>query len=41
MDLVEKVNKFPKAPGTYLMKDAEGRDLYVGKALAILKMVFR
>src|SRR3989338_1951880 len=39
MDLVEKVNKFPKAPGTYLMKDAEGRVLYVGKALDLRKRV--
>ncbi len=26
------VAKFPKSPGVYLMKDAEGRVLYVGKA---------
>ncbi|GIK16549.1 MAG: UvrABC system protein C [Planctomycetota bacterium] len=28
----EKVSRFPAAPGVYLMKDAEGRVLYVGKA---------
>ncbi|HZZ80660.1 MAG TPA: excinuclease ABC subunit UvrC [Gemmataceae bacterium] len=28
----EKAKKFPPAPGVYLMKDAEGRVIYVGKA---------
>ncbi|NOX59002.1 MAG: GIY-YIG nuclease family protein, partial [Planctomycetes bacterium] len=30
--LRELIQKFPKTPGVYLMKDAEGRVLYVGKA---------
>lgn len=30
--LREKISLFPKTPGVYLMKDAEGRVLYVGKA---------
>src|SRR3984893_11450759 len=28
----EKVKQFPPAPGVYLMKDADGRVIYVGKA---------
>lgn len=30
--LRDKIAHFPKTPGVYLMKDAEGRVLYVGKA---------
>lgn len=30
--LREKIARFPKSPGVYLMKDAEGHVLYVGKA---------
>ncbi len=32
MDLQEKVSHFPTRPGVYLMEDAQGRVLYVGKA---------
>jgi len=28
----EKVKQFPTSPGVYLMKDVQGRVLYVGKA---------
>ncbi len=28
----ERLSRFPKSPGVYLMKDAKGRVLYVGKA---------
>lgn len=31
-ELEQKVARFPTRPGVYLMKDAEGRVLYVGKA---------
>jgi len=30
--LRERISSFPKSPGVYLMKDSEGRVLYVGKA---------
>ncbi len=29
----EKVKRFPTTPGVYLMKDAQGRVIYVGKAV--------
>src|SRR5437899_8826382 len=32
VDPREKVKQFPAAPGVYLMKDSQGRVLYVGKA---------
>jgi excinuclease ABC subunit C len=28
----QRVAEFPKTPGVYLMKDGEGRVLYIGKA---------
>src|SRR5687768_8819290 len=31
----EKVKQFPTTPGVYLMKDAEGRVIYVGKAKSL------
>ncbi len=30
--LRERIARFPKAPGVYLMKDTRGRVLYIGKA---------
>lgn len=35
MSLVEKVKSFPRKPGAYLFKDAEGQVLYVGKAVRL------
>src|SRR5690349_1905281 len=31
-ELLEKANSLPQAPGCYLMKDKNGRVIYVGKA---------
>src|SRR5438874_12439218 len=31
----EKVKQFPTAPGVYLMKDADGRVIYIGKAKSL------
>lgn len=39
MDLREVVQALPDTPGVYLFKDAEGRLLYVGKALNLRKRV--
>src|SRR6476646_1232368 len=35
VDPSEKVRKFPRTPGVYLMKDAAGRVIYVGKAKSL------
>ncbi len=35
----EKIKNFPDAPGVYLMKDGDGRVIYVGKALSLKKRV--
>src|SRR2546430_7662601 len=32
MDVREQIERFPRDPGVYLMKDAAGRIIYVGKA---------
>jgi len=37
--LIEKITDFPKQPGVYLMKDARGRVLYVGKAVDLRSRV--
>jgi len=37
--LKEKVSRFPREPGVYLMKDARGRVIYVGKAKSLRERV--
>ena len=39
MALKEKIKKFPDSPGVYLMKDARGRVIYIGKANSLRKRV--
>src|SRR4051812_41140689 len=37
--LAEKARGLPKAPGVYLMKDAKGRVIYVGKSASLRERV--
>ncbi len=37
--LLKKIRSFPKTPGVYLMKDARGRVIYVGKAVSLRNRV--
>lgn len=39
MDIREKVKSLPTSPGVYIMKDAAGRILYIGKAKSLRKRV--
>lgn len=39
MDIKEKVRQLPTSPGVYIMKDASGGVLYVGKAINLRKRV--
>ncbi|NQT06282.1 MAG: excinuclease ABC subunit UvrC [Candidatus Omnitrophica bacterium] len=39
MGIKETIRKFPDSPGVYLMKDAKGRVIYVGKAGSLKKRV--
>lgn len=34
-NIKEKIKKFPKTPGVYLMKDAAGKIIYIGKATSL------
>ena len=38
-DVLEKVKKLPQEPGVYIMKDGEGRIIYVGKAKKLYNRV--
>lgn len=37
--LIAKVKKFPTSPGVYLMKDAQGETIYIGKAKSLRSRV--
>ncbi|MGQ9629674.1 MAG: excinuclease ABC subunit UvrC [bacterium] len=39
MDLQEKVKALPDGPGVYMMRDGEGRIIYIGKAASLAKRV--
>ena len=38
-DLFNKIKEFQDSPGVYLMKDARGRIIYIGKAKSLKKRV--
>jgi excinuclease ABC subunit C len=38
-DIREKIKGFPSSPGVYLLKDAQGRVLYIGKAVSLRERV--
>jgi len=38
-DIREKIKGFPSSPGVYLLKDAQGRVLYIGKAKSLRERV--
>jgi excinuclease ABC subunit C len=39
MTLEEKLQNLPDSPGVYLMKDAKGHVIYIGKALSLWNRV--
>jgi excinuclease ABC subunit C len=39
MNLEEKLQNLPDSPGVYLMKDAKGHVIYIGKALSLWNRV--
>ena len=39
MDIKKKINNLPDLPGAYLMKDASGKIIYIGKAVSLKKRV--
>jgi len=39
MDIKEKIKNLPASPGVYLMKDASGKIIYIGKAVSLKKRV--
>jgi excinuclease ABC subunit C len=39
MELIQKIKTWPKKPGVYIMKDAKGKIIYIGKALSLRKRI--
>lgn len=39
MDIKQKIKRLPDLPGVYLMKDASGKIIYIGKAISLKKRV--